>query len=111
MSEPIDKEQKEQQYRVAVTQGDIREIKRDVTELAVKVNDIHVAFIGSKLADDGGIMKRIKDLEEGVEKNKERIDAFELSTKEKLFYLRIIWGIGGALALAIITIVGHIFLK
>ena len=103
--ESSQREEKEKQYRVAVTQGDIREIKRDVTQLTTKINDIHVAFVGSPLAKDGGIMKRIEDLEVGVKENRKAIETFEMNNKERMFYTKWIWGIGGALALALITIV------
>lgn len=101
---PEETRDKEQQYRVAVTQGDIREIKRDVTDMQQKVNELHTAFVGSTLSKDGGILKRIEDLEIALEENKQRIDAFEVNNKERMLYIKWIWGIGGALGLALITI-------
>lgn len=100
-----DQEEKEERYRIHVTQGDIREIKRDVTDLAAKINDIHVAFVGSPLAKDGGIMKRIEDLEIAIAENRTKIDECAMDGKERMLQTKIIWSVGGALALAVLTIV------
>jgi hypothetical protein len=103
--------EKEEQYRVAVTQGDIREIKRDVTNLAQKVDDIHIAFVGSKLAEDGGIVKTIKDLKEEVRQNRADIDELTLKLSQRIYQTKIMWGIGGAIVLAIFTIILQVIFK
>ena len=88
-----DKEQKEQRYQVAVTQGDIREIKRDVTDLAQKVNEVHAALIGSALVQDGGIVQRLKDCEDAVETLQKKVDEADLAATKREFYVRWIWGL------------------
>lgn len=86
-------EQKEERYRAAVTQGDIREIKRDVTDLAQKVGEVHAALIGSSLVQDGGLVKRLKDCEDSVEVLRVKIDEAELAATKREFYVRVIWGL------------------
>jgi hypothetical protein len=83
--------------QVAVTQGDIRAIRRDVELVSEKVNDVHQALIGSELAKDGGMVKRLMDCENEVDKLREKLSDIEASNEKSVFYLKIIWALGGAI--------------
>lgn len=96
--------QKDERYRVAVTQGDIREIKRDVTDLAQKVGEVHAALIGSPLVKDGGIVKRLSDCEASVELLLTKVQEAENAGKRRDRYINWIWGL-------VSFIVGSVFVE
>lgn len=85
--------EKEERYRTAATQGDIREIKRDVTDLSQKVNEVHAALIGSPLAKDGGLVQRLLECETSVQTLKTKVETVELAGRERDKYIRWIWGL------------------
>jgi len=113
----MDKEQ-----QVAVTQSDIREIKRDVTDLSMKVNEVHAALIGSSLAKDGGMVQRLMDCEQEVEHVKEKLVTVERTMQEKIeeakranlkseLYIKIIWGLGGSICAGVFTTIMYFYFK
>lgn len=93
--------------QVAVTQGDIRTIKREVEIVSDKVNDLHQAIVGSPLSKDGGMVQRIKDCEINLDKIKEEIEEIEKNNIKSNLYLKIIWGMCGAIAAIIINYFLH----
>lgn len=108
--------------QVAVTQSDIREIKRDVNDLSTKVNEVHAALIGSSLAKDGGMVQRLVDCEHGVEQVKVKLVDVERTMQEKIeeakranmkseLYIKIIWGLGGTICCGVFSVIMHYYFK
>lgn len=115
-------EDKERQYQVVVTQKDIRDIKQEVAALSDKVNDVHTAIIGSPLAKDGGMVRRLLDCENGVLQVKEHLVMVEKGMQEKIeeakranlksaLYIKIIWGLGASVLTGLFTLLYFYFKK
>lgn len=96
-------EKEMEHLQVAVTQGDIRAIKKEVEVVSGKVNDVHQALIGSPLSKDGGMVQRLQECEQNVEELRDKIVAIEMNHEKSALYLKIIWGLGGVVLTALIT--------
>lgn len=83
------------QKLVTATQHDISEIKSEVTLLSIKLTKVHDALIGNEMSKDGGLVQRIIDSEQEVEKLKTRISTLESISNRQAFYVKVIWGLGG----------------
>lgn len=94
----------EQEKQVPVTHDDIREIKRDMNGLSAKVSEVHAALIGSPLVRDGGLVKRLQECEDGLDKLQERVMQSETAAKQREFYIRWIWGL-------VAFVVGTVFVE
>lgn len=98
----------QEHLQVAVTQNDIRAIRKEVETVAGKVNDVHQALIGNSLAKDGGIVQRLHDCERDVEALQAKVVSIEKDNVKSSLYMRIIWGLAGIIIAAALN---HFFGK
>jgi hypothetical protein len=102
-------EQAESKVQTEYTQHDIREIRMNVDELKKTLNEVHSALVGNDLAKDGGLVQRIVNSEQEVLKLSDRLTEVEKQNTKAGVYLRIIWGLSGCVASAIlIAIINHL---
>ncbi|MDH7463987.1 hypothetical protein QEG73_21980 [Chitinophagaceae bacterium 26-R-25] len=92
---------------------EIEHLEMKFNEVGQKVDKMYIALLGSDLTNDGGLVGRINGLEDEVEELRkqieEEVDALEneikkikeASIKSEL-YVKILWGVGGAIALLIV---------
>lgn len=82
----------------------LMEMQKDIKNLVEAVKDLKTAVVGSPVTKDGGLVKRIEDLENQVE---------DLKTKfiKNDIYLRWIWALGGFAGSALFTYVLKIIFK
>lgn len=97
----------EEQRNVAaiVTQGDIRRIKEDITQVTNQVQEVHHAVVGSKLGKDGGLVQRIIDCEQTLDEIRKQIRAIENQDNKREIYVRIIWALAAGLIMTIFSLV------
>ena len=101
-------ESEKEQLQVAVTQNDIRAIRKEVETVAEKVNDVHQALIGNSLAKDGGIVQRLHDCERDVEFLRTKVIDIEKNNVKAGVYMKVIWGMAGIILAALLN---HFFGK
>jgi hypothetical protein len=102
----------QEHIQVAVTQNDIRAIKKEVEQVSGKVNEVHQALIGSPLAQDGGMVRRLHDCEKDLDALREKITVMERNNVKSELYVKIIWGVSGGLFMAIAALImNHFFNK
>lgn len=70
-----------------------------------KLDEIHYALLGNAIAQDGGLVQRIKDLEENQQDMEEELD--EIAKKLNSFSVtqKILWGAIGGVGMAIVTLI------
>jgi len=91
---------------------DIRQMKKDISDFGQKLDTIYYALVGNELAQDGGLIRRVADLEMQKAALAERVDILEKAALKASVRLHIIWGLGGAiLAIVFSVIVDHVLKK
>ena len=101
----------QEQKKVLATQDDIQEIKKEVYEHGKILNEVHMALIGSPLGKDGGIVRRLEQCEIEAEELRRAIDKVALASQKSTTYIRIIWGMGGAIITGACTLIFYLFIK
>ena len=92
-----------EQEKINNTRIRISGIKDDVNLIKSSMQEIHTALLGSPLTQDGGLVKRIVENEMRVEKLTIRIIDIERREGSNQVTTTVIWSVGGAILLAIIT--------
>ncbi len=93
-----------------VTHKDIEAVRQEFELISERVTEIHVALMGSTLSRDGGMIKRLADLEEDAEDIRLTVEAIARKNMKNNFYIHIIFAIGGALLMSIYNqIIAHLF--
>lgn len=95
----------QQQKQAGVTQEDIRIIKNDVAEIGTKLNLVLDALVGNSLSKDGGVVKRMFDIESLIPKVNSRLAEVERVYKEKLFYMKVLWFVGGGFLMTLVSLI------
>lgn len=89
----------------AVTQEEIHSIKRDVSIIGDKLNQVLDALVGNTLSKDGGIVGRIVELENQITKSNRRLYDIERVYKEKLFYMKTMWFVAGGFIMTVLALI------
>ena len=100
-----------EQDKINNTRVRISGIKDDVNLIKASMQEIHTALLGSQITQDGGLVKRIVENEIRVEKLALRVTEIEKNESSQKVLSGIMYTIGGAVLLAIITAVATHFLK
>lgn len=77
-------------------QTDIEQIKQNVTGQGIKVDKMYFALMGSDLANDGGLVGRIKDLEGENKQLREELEKIKTNAIKSDMYLKWIWALVSA---------------
>lgn len=77
---------------------DIKAIKEDVSKVGGQVREMYTALMGSEIGKDGGLVKRIVGLEEENIELRKEIQEMKMEAAKAGLYIKIIWGMAGALA-------------
>ena len=100
------------------SRNEISEIKKDVSEIKQKTEQMFYALMGNELSKDGGLVKRIVDNEVEAEKLSlridslaERIDIQDFETKKKNIHLTLVWSLSSVIITALILKLIDHFLK
>lgn len=80
-------------------------MEKDIHEIKVGMKDISTALLGSQLTKDGGLVKRIIELEGIVEQLEGKISEQEKKTSKIELYQKIMWTSVGGVAMAILSFV------
>jgi hypothetical protein len=95
-----------------IMKQDVESIKKDFTEMKSKLNEMYYSLIGSPMSKDGGIIKRVENLEEfkahiqaGHEIIKDRLDELDVKTRKRELWLSMVWLALGFIASSIFTLV------
>jgi hypothetical protein len=86
-------------------------MEKDIHEIKVGMKDISMALLGSPLTKDGGLVKRIIELEGIVEQLEGKINEQEKKTSKLEQYQKIMWTSIGGVGMAIISFVLQFIFK
>ena len=87
------------------TKQDIYDIKEEIGILKEKFDQVLIALIGSEITKDGGLVERINFNEKQLLELEKRVRAVEARNDKTELLIKIIWGCGGALIMALIGFV------
>lgn len=85
------------------TRNGILGLREDMNLIKSSMQEVHTALLGSPITMDGGLVKRIVENEVRVEKLTIRIIEIEKREGNHQITTTIMWSIGGAILLALIT--------
>lgn len=106
-----DQARKEKQ-QVFVTQEDIRVIKNEVEMIASKLAVVHDALVGNPIGQDGGLVRRVFDVEEAFANYRGKVDAILIVYKQNRFYLKALYLLAGGFIMTLASLIfTHIFKK
>lgn len=98
--------------QVHVTQEDVRQIKADVEKISSKINLVHDALIGNPISQDGGMVKRLDEVEENQKTLDTKVNNLISVYKENRRYLYWLCSCAGGLIISLADILfQHIFKK
>lgn len=98
-------------------QTDIKEIKSQLggfsTQMATfgsQMSECLLALRGSAISEDGGLVLRIKLLEQKNKEQDEKLEEMKRNAMKADLYLKMLWGTGASLATLILTYIVNKFL-
>lgn len=89
----------------------IQDLKKQVSQLATKVDDVHYALIGNSMTKDGGLIQRVIDCEKEQGAIHEKLDRLERKNIKGELYLKWMWGLGSALGMSVFLEILHYAFK
>lgn len=93
-------------------QTDIDQIKITVNSLVNKVDQMYFALMGNQIAQDGGLVGRIKELETDVHDIKEQLVEIKADASKSRWHVHVMWGASGAVIMALFSLfLSYIFKK
>lgn len=69
-------------------------LEKEIHSIGDKVDEMYIALLGSPLTKDGGLIKRVADLEETVSSFEEDFEKLKMNNYKISVYQRWIWGLG-----------------
>lgn len=94
-----------------IMRQEVSEVKRDLSEMKNKVNEMYHSLIGNTLAKDGGIIKRLQTVEEKHEELTDRVEDLEKKNDKLEVYQKILWAAGGFVASSLFVYVLQLIFK
>lgn len=79
-------------------------MQNDLKDVREKVDKMFYALMGNDLTNDGGLIKRIIELEEENLKLRKEMQDMRLDATKAGLYIKIIWGMAGALGASILAL-------
>jgi len=93
-------------------QTDIESIKISMTSMGNQVDKMYLALMGSDIAKDGGLVRRIEDLEKNVEEIKTDLTVIKADASKSRWHVNVMWGASGAVAMALFSLLlSYLFKK
>lgn len=86
-------------------------MEKDIHAIKQRMEEISVALLGSNLTKDGGLVKRIAELELRSEELEEKIREHEKKTARMEIYQKIMWTCTGGAAVLLVKFILEIILK
>jgi len=77
-------------------------MQKDIHDIKTTVAEMYNALIGSKLSNDGGIIRRVADLENENMLLKQDVESMKKSGMKNDLYLKLLWWVLGLITAAII---------
>lgn len=82
---------------------DIHMIKNTLTKLNLRLSVVYAALVGNEIAQDGGLVKDIKDIENEMAELTKKVMVIEKSEAKRAVYIKIIWGMVGGIIVFILN--------
>ena len=82
--------------------SEMEQIKKDIHEIKLSNAEIHNVLVGSKLSNDGGLIRRVANSEIKIEKIEIEVDAIKKSEIKNNVYLKLLWWVSGIVTSATI---------
>lgn len=86
-------------------------MEKDIHSIKQRMEEISVALLGSNLTKDGGLVKRIAELEIKNRELEEKIDEHEKRTAKMEVYQKIMWSTIGGFVVLIAKLIFEIIIK
>lgn len=86
-------------------------MERDIHSIKQGLEEISTALLGSKLTKDGGLVRRIDDLEHRAEELEEKIEEHEKRTTRMEIYQKIMWTCTGGASVLLVKFILEIIFK
>lgn len=85
--------------------NDLNKLERDIGEIKLTLHKVHTAIVGSELSKDGGIVKRLSDVESLIDDYEKRLIVQEKKQIKYNVYTIIMWVCAGGIGMAIFSYV------
>lgn len=87
----------------------MNETERDIRmdNMEKKVNQIYQALIGSDLAKDGGLIKRVIDMEVEIETLRIKLEKQTQQDQKTELYVKIMWAMAGVIGSGLVGYIIH----
>lgn len=101
----------EEKTEFQMMQGDIKQIKGNLTQLSTNMDKVYFALMGNEITGkDQSLIGRVQKIEEDIQELREKMDKIAAEAGKSKIYLSIVWIACGAVAMAILTkVLGLIF--
>lgn len=86
-------------------------MEQDIHSIKNKMDKIHAALVGSELTNDGGLVKRIIELEGRAEKLETKLDEQDKKTIKIELYQKIMWTSIGGVGMAVVSYILQFIFK
>lgn len=93
----------EQNTQFVAMQTDVQVIKTQLSEQSIKIEKMLIALLGSDLTQDGGLVRRINELEQEKDRLCEELEDIKARSSKLEFHQKIMWGVGGFSLAAIVS--------
>lgn len=84
-----------EQQEINKTRAGIRLMKQDVEEIKTGLDLIKTALLGSPLTQDGGLIKRVGEIERRQDKLTIEVSDIARREEKQSVYIKILWTIAG----------------
>ncbi len=92
-------------------QTDIQAIKQDLHGMDRKLDKVMTALMGSDVANDGGLVKRIQELEDQHEDILKKLSKIEIEKTKIELYQKILWAVAGSGAAIAFQLIASYLIK
>jgi hypothetical protein len=88
----------------SVMQGDIKQIKGNLTQLATNMDKVYFALMGNEITGkDQSLIGRVEKIEEDIQQLKTRMEEITSEAGKSKIYLNLVWIAAGAIGMGILT--------
>lgn len=86
-------------------------MQQDIQQIKEKVDKLFTALMGSEVTEDGGLVGRVKELEQENHSLHEKITQIENANTKSELYIKIIWALCGTIGSGIFFYVLNLIFK